>query len=720
MKKILFPLLIMGQLNFAQCLATKDSSKIEVLDNVFITANRSATLRKETPTAVSKLNSQTINETKAVMAFELINKTPGVLMPNLGNEQHMMAIRQPMSTNAYYLYLEDGLAIRPMGIFNHNALLEINQFNLQSIEVVKGPVSSLYGSEAVGGTINLISIAPPTAPDFKLGIQGDQWGYKRLQAAGGATIGTFGFYVSGISSIQENGWMSYSDYKKDNINLRLDYKISSKTKLIITSIWAKYYSDMSTAVNEEAFYNRSYKSTTDFTYRKSVALRSKISLEQSWNSQASSFITAYFRDNKLGQNPAYSIKWSPTQTPGKASGEVNSNNYKSYGLIGQHSQKFAFWKSKIVGGALYDYSPVNYWAYLLELKTNLNPGPAGKQTVSSYEIAAERPDIRLADYTAEIYNSAAYAQLSFNPIHNLIVSSGLRYDHLKVNYDNALDHSTGTKMYGRPTFKVGINFNPLTDSGFYANYAQGFSPPGISSVFRTKTGTGGSSGKAAEFYYDLEPATFDNYEIGGYSSMPQGNLSIDYALYYMVGKNELLAVRLPDNSTDYRSVGETLHKGLEFGANYKLLNKQLSIRLGGTFAKHSYIDFKVSDNPKDALHDLNGKEMPQAPKWSGNSEISYYPKWLPCFRTSVEWQTVGDYYQDQINSLKYAGYDLFNLRAAYQWKALEIYGNILNLTDKRYAYNVSRANTAGSQSSYTAAAPRSFLIGIQYNFSLIK
>ena len=145
MKKILFTLLLLGQISIAQNKTEKDSTKTEELENVFVTANRSATLRKETPAAVSKLTAKTINETKAVAAYEIINKTPGVLMVNLGNEQHMMSIRQPMTTNAYYLYLEDGLPIRPMGIFNHNALLEINQFNLQSIEVVKGPVSSLYG-----------------------------------------------------------------------------------------------------------------------------------------------------------------------------------------------------------------------------------------------------------------------------------------------------------------------------------------------------------------------------------------------------------------------------------------------------------------------------------------------------------------------------------------------------------------------------------------------
>ena len=728
MKKIFLILLIIGQFAYAQNKikqktnnkTPKDSTKIENLDEVFVTANRSASLRKDTPMAVSKLTAKTINETKAVAAYEIINKTPGVLMVNLGNEQHMMSIRQPMTTNAYYLYLEDGLPIRPMGIFNHNALLEINQFNLQSIEVLKGPASSLYGPEAVGGTINLISLKPSINPEFKFGIQADQWGYKRIQAAGGATFGKIGFHIAGISSLQENGWMTFSDYKKDNINARIDYNISSKTRLISNTMWGKYYSDMSGSVNEAAFYNRTYKSTTDFTYRKSDALRTRLTLEHDWNSNASSYITVYHRDNKLGQDPSYGIRWSPTVKPETAKGEVNSNNFKSYGAIAQHTQKFDFLNTKIVGGALYDYSPVTYWAYLLEMKAYLNPGTPGKQTVDHYEITAERADVKLSNYTADIFNTAGYAQLSINPFDKLVVTVGARYDNLKVNYNNAIDNSIGTKVFDKPTFKFGANYNPVQFTGIYANYAQGFAPPGITSIFRTKTGTGGTTGKPAQFYYNLEPATFNNYEIGGWVALLGGKLNFDYAVYYMEGKNELLSVRLPDNSTDFRSVGETRHKGVEFGGNYKLLANQVNIRFGGTVAEHTYIDFKVSDYPTDVLKNLDGKEMPQAPRWSGNSEISYYPNWLPKFRTSVEWQSVGSYYQDQVNNIKYAGYDVFNFRAGYEWKGIEIYGNIINITDKLYAYNVSRGNLSSSQPTYTAAAPRTFLIGLQYNFSLRK
>ncbi len=727
MKKIILALFAISQFAVAQNKKQKDTTALE-LESVFVTANRTATLRKETPVAISKLTAKTINETKANAAYEIVNKTPGVLMVNLGNEQHSMSIRQPMTTNAYYLYLEDGLPIRPMGIFNHNALLEINQFNLQSIEVVKGPVSSLYGPEAVGGTINFISVKPSINPEFKFGIQADQWGYKRFQAAGGATIGKVGFHIAGISSLQENGWMNFSDYNKDNLNVRIDYNISASTRLISNTMWGKYYSDMSGGVNENDFYNRDYKSTSDFTYRKSDALRTRLTLEHDWNENSSSFLTAYYRDNKLGQNPSYGIKWNadptkkdiyyPTQNnnPELAYGEVNSNNFKSYGAITQHTQKFDFLNTKLVAGALYDYSPVSYWAYRTDLKANLNPGGL---TVNNYEVIAERPDIKLVDYTADIYNAAGYAQLSFSPIEKVIISLGGRYDNMKVDYANALDQSTGTKIYDKVTFKAGANYNPFENAGFYGNYSQGFAPPGITSIFRAKPRTGGTTGVPAEFYYNLKPATFENYEIGGWLSLLKNKLNFDYALYYMEGKNELLNIKLENNDTDYRSAGETRHKGIEFGVSYKP-SSQINFRLGGTYAQHTFIDFKVSDKPTDALQNLDGKEMPAAPRWSGNSELYYYPNWLPNFRTSIEWQHVGSYYQDQVNTVKYSGYDVFNFRAGYQWKSFEIYGNIINLTDKLYAYNVSRANLSTSQPAYLAAAPRTFLVGIQYNFSLGK
>lgn len=719
LKNTLFILMLLGQFTFAQNTKPQDSTKTNQLDDVVVTANRGATKRYEIPVLISKLNAKTISETKPTAIYEVINKTPGVLMVNLGNEQHAMAIRQPISYSSYFLYLEDGLPIRPLGVFNHNALLEINQFSLTAIEVVKGPVSSIYGPEAVGGTINFITQAPTLDSSFKIGIQADQFGYKRLQVAGGATVGKIGFYVSGLTSDQKNSWLAASDYQKNNINLRMDYAISSKTKLIGTFMKGKYYSQTSGNINEAVFNSRNYSSTTDFTYRSSDALRTRLTLEQKWNDNSQSFITIFHRENKLGQNPSYGIRWSPVVTAGNnpnfAKGEINSNNFKSYGVLGQHSQKFAFLKSNLIIGGLYDRSPNDYYSNQINLKANLNPDG---QSVSSYENLGETGS-KLGNYNAVIKNSAGYLQYSFNVLDNLKFTVGTRFDQMYLSYVNKVGIvASGEKNYSQMTSKIGLNYNLNKNIGFYGNFAQGFAPPSLTAIFRKKPNTGTAT-VPAEFYYNLEPAKFNNYEIGGFLNLLNNQLSLDYAIYYLQGKNELLNIRQPDNSTDYQSAGETQHKGIEFGANYKP-TQQWNIRIGGTYGLHKFIDFKVSDKTSDPVQRLDGFEMPQAPKWVSNSEVSYYPKWLPNLRTSIEWQYVSSYFQDQINTTEYAGYNFFNARIGYKYKGIELYTNIINLTDKLYAYNVTRGNNITDKSVYNVAAPRTFMFGIEYNLDFKK
>ena len=153
-------------------------SKSEGLETVVITANREASLRTEAPVAISKITSAQISDTKPSLLVELVNKVPGVVMLNYNNEQHGMGIRQPFGTSPYFLYLEDGIPLRPLGVFNHNALIETNIFALSNVEVIKGPASSLYGAEAVGGTINFITQKPTAVPTARVGLQADNYGYK--------------------------------------------------------------------------------------------------------------------------------------------------------------------------------------------------------------------------------------------------------------------------------------------------------------------------------------------------------------------------------------------------------------------------------------------------------------------------------------------------------------------------------------------------------------
>ena len=69
--------------------------------------------------------------------------------------------------------------------------------SVKNIEVIKGPSSSLYGSEAVGGVVNLVTAAPTAIPLLKLSVQGNNIGYKRGDLFASFSKGRWGIVLSG-------------------------------------------------------------------------------------------------------------------------------------------------------------------------------------------------------------------------------------------------------------------------------------------------------------------------------------------------------------------------------------------------------------------------------------------------------------------------------------------------------------------------------------------
>ncbi|QDK80294.1 TonB-dependent receptor [Spirosoma sp. KCTC 42546] len=698
-------------------LSIKLMPRIEDLQPVVVTASREAQARSEAPMAISRLSSGLLQETKPVNLYEVINKTPGVVMPNLGNEQHMMGIRQPFSTNAYYLYLEDGVAVRPMGIFNHNALIELNSFSISSVEVVKGPVSSLYGPEAVGGAINFLTHRPTAVPVVRVGVMGDGWGYRRVQAgAGGMLTNRLGLFGGVSVARQRNSWQTQSDFDKVSLNARAEYAFSNQTRLTGTVSYNQYYSQTGGSVDSLAYYSRQYVSTTDFTYRDVRSLRSRLTLEHRWAAHSETSATAFYRDNSLKQNPNYSIRWKSEATT--ATGEINENAFHSIGLMAQHSQRFAWIDSRLLVGIVYDNSPTTYYAYQTELQATLRPD---KRSVERYVQVRELPDQFLSRYAATIHNLAAYAQYDFAPMPNLRLSAGLRYDRMAFDYENFLDKTTGTKNYNQLTPKLGLTYDLGHGAGLYANVSRGFSPPGLTAVFRKNPNTAAGQ---PPFYYNLQSAQFSNLEVGGWASFLNKKVNIDWALYQMNGINELLSIRQPDNSTDYQSAGRTLHRGLEYSLTYKP-SGQWFFRFGGTNSIHRFEDFALSNLPSDVVKNLAHYDMPQAPRWVANTELTYKPRWAKGIRMAMEWQRIGPWYQNQTNTVQYndrgafgaRGVSVLNLRTGYVYKAMEVYVNVLNLTNELYANNATRGNAITDRTTFTPAAPRTFVIGLQYNFT---
>ncbi len=666
------------------------------LNEVVVSVDREQERRTEAPIAISSISQTSIQDNKPTTIDQVLNQTPGVNMVDLGNEQHTMSIRRPIDYGASYLYMEDGIPIRTSGVFNHNALLEINMANTSKIEVVRGPASNIYGSEAIGGAINFISKKPSLHPTAGISVQTNDIGYKRTDFYASNTLNKkLGIRLSGYYANQKDGIISHSDFDKLALSLSAHYFISSKTELIWSNSYIDYYADMSGSLDSTHFYDKSYESVQTFTNRQVDAFRTKLALNHYWHENSKSTITGYFRNNAVKQNPSYRVKddykpWVPTGNPNLAHGEVNDNSFKSFGIIAQQKNTFNWLNATLITGGSFDYSPNTYEANYIKIHKNDN-GIYDRFTTM---------DSLLADYNTDLINLAAYTQLKIQPTKGLNLIAGLRYDRFNYNFDNHLGSNAftsvldGENTFSKLTPKLGLTYNFKKTRGIYANYGQGFVPPQVTELYRGND------------IPTLKPVYYENIELGGWMVFAKNKGKIEVSLYNMNGENEIISVLQDDGSSLRQNAGETSHQGIEYAVNL-ILHKDLEFRLSGSNALHKFVDFDESGK------DYSGNKMPQAPQWIANTQLTYKPHQLNGFRMSVEWQHINTYFMDQANSKTYNGYDVFNLRVGYEWKSVEIWANLMNVSDELYA-TVARATRWGQ--SYSLGKPRHITFGVAYKF----
>jgi len=369
------------------------------------------------------------------------------------------------------------------------------------IEVIRGPASSLYGSEAIGGAINFITREPGVSPMARLGIQGNSIGYQRMDLSMSNTMGKVGAYVSGYYARSRNGYRDYSDFDKLALTAKLNYTVSENTKWSNSLSYIDYVADMSGSLDSANYYGEEYSSVYTFTNRDVNSLRFKSQLQHFWNKNAETNISLVYRKNSIAQIPSYRIKddFSPWGNPGGdknlAHGESNENAFNSYTAILQHQQNFDFLNSSITAGLSVDHSPNNYKANYISIHKNDD---------RIYDSYIDHADSLLTDYEVGLTNIASYIRGELSPLEKLKVILAIRYDGFIYNYNNNLSSSAfsgapdSKDKFSAITPKIGLTYDFGRSSGVYANYSIGFAPPQVGELYRgVKVPT-------------LEPADFNN------------------------------------------------------------------------------------------------------------------------------------------------------------------------------------------------------------------
>jgi outer membrane receptor for ferrienterochelin and colicins len=144
--------------SFSQEIA-KDSIIPTELQEVILTATRTARQLSSLPLPVTLISKKKIMQSGTIRLNEILNEQTGII--TVSDESGFEGVQIQGIASDYILILIDGVPLvgRSAGNFD---LSRLTVGNIKQIEVVKGPSSSLYGSEALGGVINIITEKPKT------------------------------------------------------------------------------------------------------------------------------------------------------------------------------------------------------------------------------------------------------------------------------------------------------------------------------------------------------------------------------------------------------------------------------------------------------------------------------------------------------------------------------------------------------------------------------
>ncbi len=660
-----------------------------LLEEVVVTsATREVRRLAETPATVGVVSSAELRAARPAHPAEVMGQVPGVWVSATGGEGHTTAIRQPKTTNPVHLFLEDGVPTRSTGFFNHNALYEINVPQAERIEVLKGPATALYGSDAIGGVINVESRAPTAARTAEAYAEAGAFGWSRLLASAGGMRGGDGVRAD-LNVTRTDGWRNGTAYDRQSATLRWDRSMdggrSLKTVLAFSRI------DQQTAgastLRADDYAANPTANYTPISFREVHAFRLSTAFEQARGRTLLS-VTPFVRWNRMELLPNWSLAYDPT---------VYTTGHRSLGLLARYRVDLDELRTRLIGGVDVDLSPGGRQEDSVE----------AMRDGSFYRTYTTGP--RLYDYDVTFRGVSPYLHAETAPVDGLRLTAGLRADFVGYDYDNRLD-ALQTGRHRRPddarvsyahlSPKLGATYEFGPALGIFGSYAHGFRAPSEGQLFRQGQ---------AQNTVDLDPVRADSWEAGARGSLA-GRVTYQVSAYRMQVSDDILT--FTDSRTGTRetsNAGRTLHRGVEVGVG-AALGAGLRADLGWSRARHSYEAW----SPRPDV-DFAGNEMESAPRTLVNLRLAWRPAWREGMDFAAEWARVGSYWMDADNMHRYGGHALVNLRADVPLtRGVEAVARVSNLLDTRYAEGASFTQAAGEE--FAPGMPRTVYVGVQWRW----
>ncbi len=631
--------------------------------------------------ATSILNSATIETLAVDHPAELLNTLPGVNIHTNSGQEHLIAIRSPVLTGGAgqgsFLILENGVPTRSPAFGNVNMLLEPHHETAEALEVVRGPGSAKYGSNAVHGLVNVI-LATPSGQSLKE-VRASYGSLGRYKADAIYDQGYLG--RASLSIQKDNGW-------RDNTGL-FQLKGSGTVETVlkgwnITAWGSASHLEQETGdfiQGPDSYEDRDIARANDdpLAYRDAWSARGAIRLEREMFDGTFS-LTPFLRTQQMDFRQHF--------LPYKG---FEKNGHTGLGTMLRFEREASddlIWRV----GADVDLAS----GYLRESQ----PEPFG-----FFPGDTRFPQGLHYDYTVDTAVGALWGELDWRATDKLTLLTGLRAESHRFDYST--DAPAGingrfnvpadrTDDFDFVTPKLGLVYEASEQVSLYANYARGSRAPQASDLYRLQ-----SLQTAAQI--DVE--TLDSFEVGARGSALGGDIVFDIAAYTADKENFFFRDANGLNVVD----GSTRHQGIEAAANW-LMSDIFELSASLSWSDQIYTFDRAVNNGSEVI--TNGNQIDTAPEWLADLAMTWLPTEKNRLTFSAEY--VGEYFTNPANTEDYPGHIVANLRGSHDVsETLEAYIIIRNLFDATYA---DRADFAFGSERYFPGEALNVTVGLKKQF----
>jgi iron complex outermembrane receptor protein len=685
MKILLITFLFIASYVSAQTIPDIDSSQI--LENVIIKAYENNRKLIDVPAPISLVTNTDLNRYNNTNIIDALNAKPGVRMDERSPGSYRLSIRgsslrSPFGVRNVKVYY-DGIPYTDPG--GNTYLNQLGFYNIQSVEIIKGPAGSLYG--AGNGGVLLIrndveKFYPGVSVSYNLGSYNLNNLNLNFRFGSEDTHNTINY-----QHLTGDGYRDHTAMRRDVLTWDAVIKTNEKQELQAHFLFGDLYYQTPGALTK-AEYDLSAKSA-----RPAVGISPSADHAQAAIYQKT-FLAGFSYGAKINEH------WKNTTNIYGAYSQMRNPNFRNYSRTSE---------PHLGGRTVFQYTKQLSKTLLI-----FHGGAEFQQSFNTQRVYDNNNgEIGALQSDDEIYNNQAFIFLQGNAefTNGWIVTAGASINKLGLDFKrfSAIPTVMHTRNFNNevtPRFALLKKLNKTVS--LYGSIARGFSAPTTSEVLPSTN----------NFNTTLEAESGVDYEFGARGSVLRNKMYFDINSFFYTLKNAIVQRRDATGADYFDNAGSAKQNGLETYLSYELINNPLVffdhvfLHASNTWNNFHYKEFKQLDN------DFSGNQLPGVAAQTItagidiNTKAGLYANATFFYSSRI---ALNDANTDYANP-----YDLLGLRIGYKKNLskrirLEIFTGAENIFNEKYSLG-NDINAFGGR-YYNVAPGRNFYAGIIFRFN---